>query len=165
MLRCYSIERRSQNTSPIPFIDITRYHRCRARTRDYLCPRLDRARTWRGFRLPHRGKRHNRSQRRRSTLPRRCSTLPNTLSSPSTGMWQRWHLKTHRTGKSPERTFRSEHLSYRNRTGTKIREYLLKHGAPDVLMPTTEAQLSYIDSNRKFVHPRAFLKRMRLRAT
>ena len=35
----------------------------------------------------------------------------------------------------------------------KIREYLLKHGAPDVLMPTTDAQLSYIDSNRKFVHP------------
>ena len=40
----------------------------------------------------------------------------------------------------------------------KIREYLLKHGAPDVLMPTTEAQLSYIDSNRKFVHPDGIFK-------
>ena len=34
-----------------------------------------------------------------------------------------------------------------------IREHLKKHGAVDVLMPTTGAQLSYIDSNRKFVHP------------
>ncbi len=40
----------------------------------------------------------------------------------------------------------------------RIREYLLKHGAPDVLMPTTEAQLSYIDSNRKFVHPDGIFK-------
>ena len=54
----------------------------------------------------------------------------------------------------------------------KIREYLLKHKArletstakegmenpPDVLMPTTEAQLSYIDSNRKFVHPEGIFK-------
>ena len=29
---------------------------------------------------------------------------------------------------------------------------------PDVLMPTTEAQLSYIDSNRKFVHPDGIFK-------
>ena len=29
---------------------------------------------------------------------------------------------------------------------------------PDVLMPTTEAQLSYIDSNRKFVHPEGIFK-------
>ena len=35
----------------------------------------------------------------------------------------------------------------------RIRKHLLKHGASDVLMPTTETQLSYIDSNRKFVHP------------
>ncbi len=35
----------------------------------------------------------------------------------------------------------------------KIRQHLLKHGAEQVLMPTTEAQLSYIDSNRKYVHP------------
>ena len=40
----------------------------------------------------------------------------------------------------------------------KIREYLLKHGAPDVLMPTTKAQLSAIDSNRKFVHPDGIFK-------
>ena len=40
----------------------------------------------------------------------------------------------------------------------RIREYLLKHGAADVLMPTTEAQLSYIDSNRKFVHPDGIFK-------
>ncbi len=40
----------------------------------------------------------------------------------------------------------------------KIREHLLKHGAPDVLMPTTEAQLSYIDSNRKFVHPEGIFR-------
>ena len=40
----------------------------------------------------------------------------------------------------------------------RIREYLLKYGAPDVLMPTTEAQLSYIDSNRKFVHPDGIFK-------
>ncbi len=40
----------------------------------------------------------------------------------------------------------------------KIREYLLKHGAAEVLMPTTEAQLSYIDSNRKYVHPEGIYK-------
>lgn len=40
----------------------------------------------------------------------------------------------------------------------KIREYLLKHGAKDVLMPTPNAQLSYIDSNRKFVHPDGIFK-------
>ncbi len=40
----------------------------------------------------------------------------------------------------------------------KIRHYLLKRGANDVLMPTTEAQLSYIDSNRKFVHPEGIFK-------
>ena len=40
----------------------------------------------------------------------------------------------------------------------RIREYLLSRGAPDVLMPTTEAQLSYIDSNRKFVHPDGIFK-------
>ncbi len=40
----------------------------------------------------------------------------------------------------------------------RIREYLLKHSASDVLMPTTEAQLSYIDSNRKFVHPDGIFK-------
>ena len=34
-----------------------------------------------------------------------------------------------------------------------IQGHLLKNGAVDVLMPTKEAQLSYIDSNRKFVHP------------
>ena len=40
----------------------------------------------------------------------------------------------------------------------KIREHLLKRGAPIVLMPTTQAQLSYIDSNRKFVHPEGIFK-------
>ena len=40
----------------------------------------------------------------------------------------------------------------------KIREHLLKHGALDVLMPTTETQLSFIDSNRKFVHPDGIFK-------
>ena len=40
----------------------------------------------------------------------------------------------------------------------RIRDHLLKHGAPDVLMPTTEARLSYIDSNRKFVHPDGIFK-------
>ena len=29
---------------------------------------------------------------------------------------------------------------------------------PDILMPTTETQLSYIDSNRKFVHPDGIFK-------
>ena len=40
----------------------------------------------------------------------------------------------------------------------KIRAHLLKHGASDVLMPTTQAQLSFIDSNRKFVHPEGIFK-------
>ena len=35
----------------------------------------------------------------------------------------------------------------------KIRHHLIKHGAEHVLMPTSNAQLSYIDSNRKNVHP------------
>ena len=34
-----------------------------------------------------------------------------------------------------------------------IEEHLKLHGARQVLMPTTAAQLSFIDSNRKFVHP------------
>ena len=34
-----------------------------------------------------------------------------------------------------------------------IREHLKKHGASQILMPTTETQLSFIYSNRKFVHP------------
>lgn len=54
----------------------------------------------------------------------------------------------------------------------KIKQHLLKHGAKEaghrdstlqfigaeVLMPTTESQLSYIDSNRKFVHPEGIFK-------
>ena len=39
-----------------------------------------------------------------------------------------------------------------------IREHLKKHGADQVLMPTTEAQLSFIDSNRKFVHPKGIFR-------
>jgi len=34
-----------------------------------------------------------------------------------------------------------------------IQNHLSKHGAVQVLMPTKQAQLSFIDSNRKFVHP------------
>ena len=39
-----------------------------------------------------------------------------------------------------------------------IQEHLEKHGAVDVLMPTMEAQLSFIDSNRKFVHPEGIFR-------
>lgn len=39
-----------------------------------------------------------------------------------------------------------------------IRKHLKKHGASRVLMPTTEAQLSFIDSNRKFVHPEGIFR-------
>ena len=39
-----------------------------------------------------------------------------------------------------------------------IREHLEKHGAVHVLMPTAEAQLSFIDSNRKFVHPEGIFR-------
>ena len=35
----------------------------------------------------------------------------------------------------------------------RIKEYLLKHGAVQVLVPATDTQLSFIDSNRKYVHP------------
>ncbi len=34
-----------------------------------------------------------------------------------------------------------------------IREHMLAHGAPDVLMPATNAVLEHIDSNRRFVNP------------
>ena len=34
-----------------------------------------------------------------------------------------------------------------------IRTFLEEHGACDVLMPTMQAKLDYIDSNRKYVHP------------
>lgn len=34
-----------------------------------------------------------------------------------------------------------------------IRNYLQEHGAGEVLMPSTEAELDFIDSNRRFVHP------------
>ena len=39
-----------------------------------------------------------------------------------------------------------------------IRHHLEKHGAVQVLMPTTDAQLSFIDSNRKFVHPEGIFR-------
>ncbi len=39
-----------------------------------------------------------------------------------------------------------------------IQRHLLKNGAVEVLMPTKEVQLSYIDSNRKFVHPDGIFK-------
>ena len=39
-----------------------------------------------------------------------------------------------------------------------IRAHLEQHGAVHVLMPTTEAQLSFIDSNRKFVHPEGIFR-------
>ena len=39
-----------------------------------------------------------------------------------------------------------------------IQKHLRKHGAVDVLMPTTDAQLSFIDSNRKFVHPEGIFR-------
>ena len=39
-----------------------------------------------------------------------------------------------------------------------IRKHLKEHGAGQVLMPTTEAQLSFIDSNRKFVHPEGIFR-------
>ena len=39
-----------------------------------------------------------------------------------------------------------------------IQEHLKKHGVDQVLMPTTDAQLSFIDSNRKFVHPEGIFR-------
>ena len=39
-----------------------------------------------------------------------------------------------------------------------IRSYLQEHGAEEVLMPTTDAELDFIDSNRKFVHPEGIYK-------
>jgi 4-phosphopantoate--beta-alanine ligase len=39
-----------------------------------------------------------------------------------------------------------------------IRLCLEEHGATDVLMPTTDAELDFIDSNRKFVHPEGIYK-------
>jgi 4-phosphopantoate--beta-alanine ligase len=39
-----------------------------------------------------------------------------------------------------------------------IRNFLLEHGAGDVLMPTTAAELDFIDSNRKYVHPEGIYK-------
>ena len=35
-----------------------------------------------------------------------------------------------------------------------IRSHMAEHGAPDVLMPTREATLDYIESNRRFVNPK-----------
>lgn len=40
----------------------------------------------------------------------------------------------------------------------KIREHLIGHGAKEVLMPSTDKQLSYIDSNRKYVNPDGIFK-------
>ena len=39
-----------------------------------------------------------------------------------------------------------------------IQRHLKKHGALVVLMPTEQAQLSFIDSNRKFVHPEGIFR-------
>ncbi|MDX1431146.1 MAG: 4-phosphopantoate--beta-alanine ligase [Gammaproteobacteria bacterium] len=41
---------------------------------------------------------------------------------------------------------------------TAIREHLEAHGAREVLMPTTEARLDFIESNRRFVHPEGIFK-------
>ena len=38
-----------------------------------------------------------------------------------------------------------------------IREHMLAHGAPDVLMPAAHAILEHIDSNRRFVNPDGIL--------
>ena len=38
-----------------------------------------------------------------------------------------------------------------------IREHMLAHGAPEVLMPTEHAVLDHIDSNRRFVNPEGIL--------
>ena len=38
-----------------------------------------------------------------------------------------------------------------------IRDHMLAHGAPDVLMPTEHAVLDHIDSNRRFVNPEGIL--------
>ena len=40
----------------------------------------------------------------------------------------------------------------------KINEHLIRHGAKNVLMPTIDTQLSYIDSNRKHVNPEGIFK-------
>lgn len=39
-----------------------------------------------------------------------------------------------------------------------IRQFLEEHGAGEVLMPTTDAELDFIDSNRRFVHPEGIFK-------
>jgi 4-phosphopantoate--beta-alanine ligase len=39
-----------------------------------------------------------------------------------------------------------------------IRRCLREHGADEVLMPSTDASLDFIDSNRKFVHPEGIFK-------
>jgi 4-phosphopantoate--beta-alanine ligase len=39
-----------------------------------------------------------------------------------------------------------------------IRQHLLDHGAHNVLLPTMDAQLPEIDSNRRFVHPDGLLR-------
>ncbi|MCY4402795.1 MAG: 4-phosphopantoate--beta-alanine ligase [Candidatus Poribacteria bacterium] len=40
----------------------------------------------------------------------------------------------------------------------KIRQHLLNNGANEVLMPSIDTQLQYIDSNRKYVHPEGIYK-------
>ena len=39
-----------------------------------------------------------------------------------------------------------------------IRQHLEKNGATEVLMPSSAAQLSFIDSNRRFVHPEGIFR-------
>ena len=39
-----------------------------------------------------------------------------------------------------------------------IERHMREAGAEEVLMPTTEAQLDYIESNRRFVHPEGILR-------
>lgn len=40
----------------------------------------------------------------------------------------------------------------------KIKDHLIKNGAKDVLLPNKDTQLSYIDSNRKYVNPHGILR-------
>ena len=127
--------------------------------RDYLCPWAYRARAWGGFRLPHRG---NDTTLRDGGNPRGGGDA----SSRSTPCHLRQRAML--AALAPDglialgRVLNAplEVNIFHTETGReqRIREHLLKHGASDVLMPTTQAQLSYIDSNRKFVHPDGIFK-------
>ena len=93
---------------------------CRRGARHHLYPRLNRTRTWRGFRLPHRGGDTTLRDGGDSCRPRRCSAWQNTpVISVNGNVAALVPDGLVEIGTSPERSVRGQHFPHGNGTRTK----------------------------------------------